>query len=406
MRKAVSLVILFISLFTIYQFGINFIKQTHSVSYQINNGRSFEIVETFKNNSYYFLVKTDNYNFFYKDSNLFNKMKNVIKNIEYKEDNGMLCIYPVYEKTSSQIICSDFSREYTYESTTNKTLSTLFYDDLKKNGYKFKIDDDVVSMQTTTKEYIDYYSENFKNNETIVAWTYDGFNIFNNMRGLEIGILTFDRYDNVISTMVDKYYVTPLYKDNKLYEFNKLYVHDVINNNNYEVNLGMYLSNYTYINGVVDDSLYLTDPENVVQIKIDVKKSKVEVVGNKDKNGLYYDGKFSKKNIYDFVSENIKFKFDDNELSKKYQYQYVLENSDSYYFYTGSELYQVYKDNLDIPILIVANTELKNIKLKNETLYYIYSDTVYKYENNYFIKPMIKYNELVFNGSNMYDVYN
>ena len=148
------------------------------------------------------------------------------------------------------------------------------------------------------------------------------------------------------------------------------------------------------------------DPSNVVQIEINPKTKKVEIVGNKEKNAIYYDGKTQEKNIYDFVNNKITFKIDDSKLKNRYYYTEVYENNDSYFYYTGEELYQVYKDNLDIPTLIIKSNKLKNIKVKKNTIYFIEDNAIYKYENNQLIKPLLKYNELMYNKSNMYDIYN
>lgn len=406
MKKAISIVLLSSCVFIIYQFGVNLIKKTHNINYNIKSEKQFTITENFKDNNYYFKITTGDYNFYYKEDNLFNKRKNIIKDIKFQEENGVMCIYPVYEKESSIILCSDKTNTYTYESSKNMMISSTLYSKLKNDGYTFKIDENNVSNETVSKDNVNYYQENFNYKETLVLWKYDSFTIFNSERSLNVYPLTFDRYENTVSNMISKYYITPLYTDNKLFEFSKVYIYDVLLNKEYELELGMTLSNYTYVNGIIDDKLYITDPSNVVQLEIDAKKKKVQVVGNKEKNAVYYDGKIQEKNIYDLVNNKITFKIDDTKLKNKYYYTSVFENKDSYFYYTGEELYQVYKDNLDIPILIIEDNSLKQIKLKNDTLYFISGNTIYKYENNQLIKPLLKYEELIYNNSNMYDIYN
>lgn len=406
MKKAISLVLLFSCIFIIYQFGTNLIKKSHIISYNIKNEKDFKITETFKNNNYYFLIEAENYQFYYKDKNLFNKRKNIIKEIEYQEENGIMCIYPVYEKEASTILCSNKYNVYTQESSKNIKASNTLYSKLKNKGYTFKTDESNISNETESKDNVNYYQGNFNNKETLVLWKYDSFTIFNSDRSLNVYPLSFDRYENTMSTMISKYYITPLYIDNKLFEFSKLYIYDVISNKESELDLGMTLSNYTYINGIIDDKLYITDPSNVIQLEIEVKNKKVNIVGNKEKNGIYYDGKIHEKNIYDFVNNKITFKIDDSKLKNKYKYSSVYENQESYFYYTGEELYQVYKDKLDIPILIIKDNSLKQIKIKNDTIYFILNNTIYKYENNKPIKSLLTYNELIYNNSNMYDIYN
>lgn len=407
MKKAITLVFLCACIFIIYQVGVNFIKTTHTISYNIKNEKMFQIKEVYKNNKYYFDIKQEEYNFFYKDDNLFNKTKNVIKDIIFKEQNGIMCIYPIYEEKESVILCSDKKTIYSYESLKENHLTISFYNELKNKGYKVKFDENENNTtEPVVQDNITYYKDSFGNDESVVLWMYKGFTIYNSKRSLSAYPINFDRYDNTISTLVSKYYISPIYKDNKLFEFSSVYVYDVLANNKYELELGKTLSNDTYINGIIDNKLYLTDPSNIVQLSIEPKSKKVEIVGNKEENAVYYDGKMSIRNIYDFVNNKILFKIDDSNLKNKYNYNLVLENKDSYFFYTGTRLYQVYKDKLDVPILIIENNNLKQIKVKNNTLYYVLENKVYKYETNKVSVPLLGYNELLYNKSNMYDVYN
>jgi len=411
MKKAISLMFLCICVFIIYQYGVNFLKTTHTVTYNIKNEKDFKIEESFKNKHYYYLITSGEYKFYFKEKNLFNKTKHVIKDIYQKEENGMMCIYPVYVKGPSTIICSDKNTVYTYNSVKHNSLVSLFYNELKNQGYTFEFDElnnnyTQIGDNPQIKDNVTYYSKNFEDKENLVLWNYKGFTILNKNRSLNVYPLSFDRYENTISTLISKYYITPVYQDNKLFNFNKVYIYDILTHKDYELDLGITLSNYTYINGIVDNKLYLFDSSKIIQLMIDPKEKEVEIVGDKEKNAIYYDGKFTERNIYDFVNKKIKFKIDDAQLKEKYNYTLSYENIDSYFFYTGNKLYQVYKDMIDIPILIVDNKNVKEIKIKNDNIYYILKDTVYKYELNKISVPLIKYNELLYNNYNMYDIYN
>ena len=131
MKKAISIVLLSSCVFMIYQFGVNLIKRTHNINYNIKSEKQFTITENFKDNNYYFKITTGDYNFYYKEDNLFNKRKNIIEDIKFQEENGVMCIYPVYEKESSIILCSDKTNTYTYESSKNMMTSSTLYSKLK-----------------------------------------------------------------------------------------------------------------------------------------------------------------------------------------------------------------------------------------------------------------------------------
>lgn len=403
MKRAISLVFLLVCLFFIYQFGVNYLKNTHEVAYTIqNNNYVYEVKEVFNKDHYDIEIEKDNYTFYLQQDNSFNKQKHILKTIEWKQENDVLCIYPVYqENISSHILCSDKKQMYSKDSINNKSLTVIFTNELKEKKYNIP-----ESKEETVRTYgqVNYYTSAI--DETIILWLYQGFLKMNNEEAEYYQVMPFDRYENTLSALVGKYYVTPAYNNNVLFEIDSFEVYDVTSEAQYTLSLDQPLSDFSYKNGVVDNKLYIFDKNTMTQIEIDPKKKIAQVIGNTNLNGQDYQGSWETRNIYDFGKTLIQFSsFDQSQLQQKYSYISAVEDENSYYFYDGGGLYQVYKQNLDKKILLLKQQNMKEIQVIDGNIYYIVNDTVYKYNKREGNQRILKYSELQYNYENIYAIY-
>lgn len=403
MRRAFSLALLFACLFFIYQFGVTFIKNTHQETYTMqNNNKIFEIKETFKNKHYFIDIKTENYSFTFEQKNEFNKQKEIIEDIIWKEKNGLLCIYPVYkENKDTYFLCNDTKKIYTRESLKNNEVVKELEIELIEKGYKNNNQETEIEKRYNQ---VSYYTNAIK--ETIALWYYQGFLKITNQGLAYHEFLNFDRYENTLSGMVGKYYLSPVYTGNKLFECQEFEVFDVTNNYHFRIPLDVTLSNFSYKNGVIDGKLYIFDKKNMTQIAIDPKKKTSEIVGNQEKGGQDYQGKWESKSIYDFSNTIIKFQeYETNELIGKYSYNFITADTTSYYFYDGEGMYQVYKNNIDQRILLLKQKNMKEIQVVKDNIYYIVDNTLYRYNKLTGTNRLVVYNDLRYNSENIYEVY-
>lgn len=403
MKKAISLVIILFGVFLIYQFLVINFKSSHLVEYTVTNEQiKFDVKEEFINNKYFFEVKIDDYKFIFDENNIFNKKRNVIKSIEYTSDNNLSCIYPVYEDNDSRIICSDKSNIYSYESVKNNDLVINFVNVLKDKSYN--------SYTFVTPEYesndskIQIYHK-YIEDEKINLWNYTGVSVIDNDRQADTEVLDFDRYDNTLATTVGKYYVMPIYLNNKLFEVNKFYILNLTTNETSEIILPFTLSNRSYINGVVNNKLYIFDKTNMKQLEINPGKKEANVVGNETDNCKYYNNTWESRNIYDFVNNNVKFNNVNYDDIKNYKYDQVYETKNSYYIYHNNTMYQVYKNNLENRIILFTVGNIKEIIVKEDNVYYLKGDTLYRYNHKYGIRKLVKYDELKYNYKNIISIY-
>lgn len=407
MKKVISLVILIACLFLIYQTGVTFLKRGHEVEYSIKSeNHTFLIQEQLKNQKYYFQISVGSREFYLEENNQLNKMKQVIEDIYVVEEDGMMCIYPILKKGNFQsMMCHDGARMYAFESSKHTSSAIKLIQKIQSNHIVVPFLENVEETEQKNGQ-VTYFTSAMDPNEEITLWFYQGFSVFNRERSFYEDTISFDRYENTHSELVGKFYVTPKYIDNRLYEFSSVLVFDVTNHVKFELDLGTTLSNYTYINGIVDSKLYLFDKNTMQQIEINPASKKARIIASGSGDAMYYNGKWENRNIYDFVNEKITFMyFDDTELRARYVYNSSYMSGDSYYFYDGFSFYQVYKDSLNTPILLFSQEGIKDIRVVDGHIYYIYEDTLYKYSPTLGRKRIMKYNEFSYNSSSLYDIY-
>lgn len=407
MKKTITILILLVFLFLGFEFGINFFKQGHETSYKIYvDDIIFNIVETYHGNEddYYLInIENDKEKFFYTVKNNYNKQKQIIDKIEYFKDENNICIYPVLTNGKGLYLeCTHDNKLYTASSYFDKDFVLKIESILKEKGYDLYKNIDTEKNDKYGNSTI--YTNNLIESDTVILWTYKGINTINFKRNNAINLLSFDKYENNHGYLVDGYYIFPNYLSSKVLEFSSV---NVINLNKMEkqvIDIGYVLSSDTYINGVVDDKLYYTDPSNLLQIEINPKNKNARLVGSRDIGGTLYNGKWQNVNIYDFSQNKILFQKE--VLDINFSYLQIIETYSSYYFYNSKgEVYQLSKNNLTSPILLFKQEGLNNFNVIDDTIYYVKDNTLYYYRHEDGIVPIVVNNDLRYNSKNRISIY-
>ena len=167
------------------------------------------------------------------------------------------------------------------------------------------------------------------------------------------------------------------------------------------------ISKDSYINGIINNEIYLFDKDELKQYKISKKGKKVEEVGNKNQGVLYYNLKFETKDVYTFRDNNIKFKIINDyikQIEKNTSIKFIEKQNDTYYYATKEGNVYYYNTNNKIKVLLF-NKNIKDFKLIKETLFFIENDTLYSYSQQEGIKKLLTYKELSFNWDNRLAIY-
>ena len=405
MKRVVSVVILLIIVILGIEFVVTKLTKTYTVNYKIYvDKEEFKITEKYlKNNgdTYDLEIVNGNYSFYYSIDNVFNKQKKIVEDVLMFKNGSDLCIYPVLKnKVASYIECSSNGNLFSKYTYSDQGFINNINNTLNEKGIKYEV---VNSDKVTKFGNTDVYSNNIKNNDKIVMWQYKGIYVVSKDSNKSIVVLPFDKYENKVGYLVGKYYVIPEYTNSNVLEFSKVRVVNVDTLRESSVDLGYILSSNTYVNGVVDNKLYYTDPSNLIQIEYNPKNDKVELVGDVDKGGTLYDGEWKDANIYDFASKEILFR---NVNGINTSYKDIKEGSASYYYYTNDgSIYQVLKNHLDKPILVYRANGLNNFNVVGSDIYYVINNTLYNFNINNGVTKILVNNDLIYNTYNRVSVY-
>lgn len=403
MKKIVSFIIVLGILFLVFQFGINLFKTKHTVNYNLMaNDNKISIHEEYykdkKDDYYFFELSLDKKKFVFDVKNTFNKQRKVISDIKLYQKDDLTCISPIYIKNNDDpiIVCNIGNEQYSYTSIKDKYNLEEFISTIPNfNKEKYESNNKPNSISGMT-----VYKENMYDNENIIIYNYNDLVKINKPSYDIIQFASYDIYHNELGILIDKYYILPKYENKP--EYAGLLIIDITNGKIDNLFFDDKLSTNLYINGVVDNKLYLFDKSNLIQYEVDPKKKAYRITGNRDTNGQYYDGEWSTKNIYDFSKQELEFHYN---YPIKDNYVSAYETNKYYYYYNNkNEFYKVYKKDLNKRIFLFRYSDMKSVNVVDDYIYFIDHNTLYRYDDTG-LKTMLTNKEFQYNYNNIYSVY-
>jgi hypothetical protein len=164
------------------------------------------------------------------------------------------------------------------------------------------------------------------------------------------------------------------------------------------------ISTQSYVNGVYNDKLYVFDKSEMVQYEINPATEEVKVVGDvNNKAFAYINGKREEVSVYDMAKEEIIFTekediYEENNCEKIYATKkYAI-------CYLNGDFYKIYAKYPNNKILLLNAPNAKEIRLRNDYLYYIIDDSIYRYNDHGSVILATK-KEIKFNSDNVFDIY-
>ncbi len=404
MKKIIKLIIAIFILVLILQWISYLFKSSHEITYNLKaDDINYTIEEVYKDQKYYFKITNKNYQYSFEVDNDFHKRKKIINKIYYFNKDNINCIYPVIKNSvKTNILCSDKKQSYAYTYFQNDLAP--FIKTLQENNY-YSPSWQKMSNKSQKLETLTAYQNSFPENTNILIYKYNGFYAISKKKLENIILFENDSYKNPLGTKLDKYYIIPNY-DQK-YDYSELYTINMKSNKVKKRELSKEISKDSYINGVVDNEIYLFDRDELKQYKIFKNGKKIKEVGNKEKGVLYYNLKFTTKDVYSFRDNNLTFKtFEDyiSKIEKNTSIKYLQKTNDSYYYQTKDNNVYYYNTNNKLKVLLF-NKKISDFILEKDTLYFISDDTLYSYSFQSGIKKLLTYSELSFNSDNRLAIY-
>ena len=361
------------------------LKKEHCYTYKINN---YKIQEYFyKNDShcYDFIIenKKENYTFTIKKN--LKKQKQVIKDIRLYKYKDITCIVPLYKKgTTNNVYCN-----LNYQQVSNDYLIKNNKEDfsiIQKKIKKYKIIYPQVSTSKKQYKKLIVYNKNIANKDTFFIWDYKGIYLLKTNRNFYRKILDYDLYDNVMACVVDKYYV--IFDNSSVKGIEKIYYYDT---NKSKIKLykpDTILSKDSYINGVVNNIIYVTDNKTKKEYIINIKKEKIEELDTKTTKYIIYNNLKSK-----YLTKSQFF-------TKK---QIFKNNKEGHYTYFQKEN-KIYKriNNSKKDILLLELDDIKEWSLSKDEIIILKDNIIYAYNEEKGLRKIVENNELRYNYKNIY----
>ena len=391
--------------FTVVFFALKFIlfmfDTGHNITYNVGNFKVKEELENKEKNNYYFELIHEKFKINFQINKNYNKAEKVINKIEYKKIDDYQCVLPIFKNGQilTDVMCLK-DNNITYAHDLNNKKIKDYLNTLKKYGYNTNdYKDNAKAIKLSNTQTI--YEDNFLENHYIAMETYKGLNLFNGKKS-NVQIFDNDVYTKPISYFTDKYYIVADYTAE--YTFKMFHVINIINGNQIDIRSYDDISFDSYIQGAVNDDIYLFDKDASKQYKISIKNESVELFH--DKNNLQtYNGKWEDISLTEALDGKIFNPYQTNDVEgydkvdKVGNYYYIYEKENDYY-----NVYRADIQNKKQKTYLFKTTDLNSVIYLEDAIYYLNKDTFY-YHYNYGERRVITNTELEFNKDLSFGVY-
>lgn len=365
MKKAMIILIIICCISILTKFFIS----NYSITYKVDG---YSVKTNYNNGRFYYEINGKfSYNFdYYAKRNL---KKSTINNIVEINGNDFNCIYPVIDDVSTYPLCIKNNEHIDYHLIDSDLL----------DEYK----EETINIEKSNSDFV--YYNNLGSNTYIALWNYKGYTIMNNESYKNINLFDKDRYDNSLAYLLNDTIYMPNY--NEEHEYSSIITLNITNNKKSEIKLENNIDYDSYVVGSIKNKLYIFDNKYSILYEINVKNSKVNIIGSTELGYIKYENN-------EFVNCS-KSEYKVNKI--KYN-----DNSTSNYTYKiNAGLYKTINDNINIKTKIL-NDDVTIIKEYQNKLYYIYKDYLYIYEPDNGSSIVFYNYELNFNKDNTVFVYN
>ena len=395
-RKQIKLLVLLIFIILLIPFIRKIFIKEYNIIYEKNNFIINEIYK-YENKEHKFEINIKNkeYEITYLLNEDFNKNNEIIKDIKLYQEKDINCILPIYTKSiENKLYCvKDNKQVSNYYLNKNKD-----YNNILKQVKKYKIKKLESNNKTTKYKNLKIYKNNLKEEDIFTIWDYKGINIIEKNKNKYVKILDYDLYDEIKTIIYDKYFV--LFENSHVDGIENIYYYDFKKDKLKLYNPEIIISKDFYINGVVNNLIYVTDNKVKKEYTINLIKKEIEQISKANEYITYKDNKFISLTKSDYFMEKQIFsnnKIIDKKISKE---EHVKENNIYYYIEDNKFIRKIEDRNSEILF------ELKNIKdwkIINGKILLISEDILYIYDDNRGLVPIVQSNELNYNYENICD---
>lgn len=406
MKKLIKIFLLLSFIYVLLQLSILLMNQEYQIEYTVKDQFYVTEKKMKKKNSenYYFEIKINDVIFNFSIKENLSYSKKIIHKILYFKDGKYECILPFSKNNTlfSDVLCEDGGILYPYHTIAGYDQKLdEFVKNIKQYQENNYVDKEVVLKKE--KSFIAYEPQ--EKNIYFGLENYKGLYLIHNNLNDKI-LFTKDIYNKKISTFIGHYYFVADYNND--YEFHNFYLIDMKNGKQTKIVSNEAISMYSYINGIIDNSIYLLDSTSKKQYEINIKTKTIIEIGNEKKGILYYDGERKNISIYEALQQELKFNYYRTDFNKS-GYQRVDQVGHNYYFYQkNDDGYSVYRSNMERPNLLTylfKTSSIDQILYIDDAICYKDSQFIKYYTDQTGSQKLVKFDELKFNSSLHFGIY-
>lgn len=319
-------------------YGI-FCSKNYEVDYIVNG---VHVLEKFnkKEKTYTFLFQTKEKEFLIIIPHSYIHSKKLVKEMEVKEKENILCLLPKSNKLTFYPLCMQNEELISYHLVNDE--------ELVPSSYKKEI-----SYEEKEYKKMKLY---FLNNKKYYIWNYEGFDVISNSEQKEIKLFKEDVYNIPLSIKTNQNLVIADYDSQ--YNFTKFYVVNSKNDKVNEFSSKAEIFFDSYFLGTEDNKAYLVDKKNKKEYVLDLKRLRIENITKNNQGKILNSGAWEQISIQNLVNNENKFIYQGVT-------QFKIENNT---LYKVEENYQTR----------VSDQNVKDIVYKEkDTVYYLVEDKLY-----------------------------
>lgn len=408
-----KLIMIFFSLCILYftiSYGKGRLGNGHHLSYFIHaNNQKFEIEETYHKKSRdkiagYFLEVRVQDTLFPIVINTTTAKKKIIEDISYFANDTYQCIY-VTGNFQLDVLCQNDQVIYPYQSIV---------------GVDAEVDAFVVSLENyDASQFIDRKSIVKRNNGISIydSWVsnhiigvehYKGISLFDSANSFQDKKLFLnDSYQKNLDLFYQQYYLVADY--NQKYEFHEFYMIHMRTKKETKIISNEAISFDSYIQGVVDNQVYLLDRTNKKQYQIHLSDKTVRKVGDVNSGvQIYQNGSWKTETMHAILKQDVYFTDSIPEGIMKKEDTYYDVTSNYYYLFEaiqdGYLVYRVCKEAPSIRYYITTVSEKQTVYI-DDYIYWKEKDKIYYYHDTIGTRVIVQMDEFAFNSNLQFGVY-
>ena len=398
MKKLFFMLIVLFIFYLGIQFIFYWLSNGQEINYRIKDGNNnFDVVEksNFSNHNYFYNVTINDTKFSFQVFKDYGKENRVLTDVKYYEDDIYKCILPIFDgEILIDMICKSDTYQYYHNIKGNDNL-----DEFVNSIEIYDANQFIDNTEAQEIENVLVYRDNLIDNHYVGINNYKGiYNISKNFNSVVYNITLFqnDVYNQKLGTFIGKYYIVADY--NEKHEFNKINIVDLVNLNASTITSNTAISFDSYIQGIIDNKVYLYDKDNKVQYEIDPNNKSIVKTGTEIK---YNDGEWKTMTVAE-ANQEKKFVSDENYGYENYdRVDKVGEGTGFYYLYKkNGNSYDVYRTNIqdnEGMVYLFTTQSIDLISYVNNYVYFIEDNKIKVYNDAIGVKNIVDYKELEFN---------